>query len=76
MNLVLACMAAKLGARVAARGGIYYAGHDVEITSGSKGVVTFVTCAGALVAVKWEGRDDSLQTASDAVDFFGEDVAS
>lgn len=60
-------MSMRLGLRVVAPQEIVYTDSGVTIAEGTRGRVVAVTCAGALVDVKWDGREDARRTSVDSI---------
>lgn len=61
MNLIAHLMAMRLGARVRAPGGIFYADTGKSVDPDSRGTIKAVTHAGALVAVLWDGDAEAVK---------------
>lgn len=63
MNIVAAVLASRVGLRVRAPKGGLHVGAGILILEGTLGRTKSCTCAGAIVGVRWDGRDDELDTA-------------
>ncbi len=60
MNLVSALLHGRLGLRVRTPVGAQHISSGVFIPAGTEGITKSATCAGAIVGVQWDGRDDVL----------------
>ena len=72
MNLDIAVLAARVGLRVKATRNMHFPRNNVTVYEGACGTTTSATCAGAIVGVRFDGREDQLDVRFDALEVLNE----
>lgn len=67
MNLIASLLWARVGLRVKSRCAQALV-DGTHIPAGALGTTKSATCAGAIVGVQWDGRDDQLDTRFDELE--------